>query len=80
MDQGWERGLSFLYFIYIYTYIFFLSEKKDSGVMDGKDDLYFTSFSTVFQSCLDDGQMKMKGCVHYGWDDFASSGAQTRDL
>ena len=51
--------------------------------MDGKDDLYFTSFSTVFQSYLDDGPMKMKGCVQwnpiYGWDDFASSGAQTRD-
>ena len=41
------------------------------------DDLQF-SFSTVFQSYQDDGQMIMKGCVQwnsvYGGADFASSG------
>ena len=43
----------------------------------------FTSFSTIIQSYQDDGQMIMKGWVQwspvYGWEEFASSGARTRD-
>ena len=39
----------------------------------------FTSFSTVFQSYQDDGQMIKKGCVQwnlvYGREDFALRGA-----
>ena len=43
----------------------------------------FTSFSTVFQSYQDDGRMITKGCEQWnpvdGIEDFASSGARTRD-
>ena len=37
--------------------------------MDGWMTCDFTSFSTVFQSYQDDGQMIMKGCVQ--WNPFA---------
>ena len=33
--------------------------------MDGWMTCDFTSFSTVFQSNLDDGQVIMKGCVQW---------------
>ena len=43
----------------------------------------FMSFSTVFQSYQDNGQMIMKGCVQwnsiYGWEEVSSSGAGTQD-
>ena len=43
----------------------------------------FTSFSTVFKSYQEIGQMIMKSCVQwkpvYGWQDFASSGARTQN-
>ena len=49
--------------------------------MDGRMTCGFISFSTVFQSYQDDGWMIMEGCVQwslvYGWEDFASSRAQT---
>ena len=52
-------------------------------LLDGWMTCDFTSFSSVFQSYQDDGQMIMKGCVQwnpvYGWEDFASSGDRTRD-
>ena len=32
--------------------------------MDGWMTCYFTSFSTVFQSCWDDERLIMKGCVN----------------
>ena len=52
------------------------------GWMDGWMICNFMSFSTVFQSYQDDGQMRMKGCEQwnpvYGWEDFTSSGAKTR--
>ena len=50
--------------------------------MDGWMTCDFTSFSTVFQSYQDDGQIIMKGCVQWnsvdGWENFPSSGARTR--
>ena len=53
-------------------------------IFDGWMTCDFTSFPTVYQSYQDNGQMIMKGCVQwnrvYGWEDFASSGAQTEDL
>ena len=33
------------------------------SIFDGWMSCDFTSFSTVFQSCQDDGQMILKGCV-----------------
>ena len=51
--------------------------------MDGWMICDFTSLSTVFKLYQDDGRMIMKACVQwnhvYGWEDFASSGARTRD-
>ena len=50
--------------------------------MDGWITCDFTSFSTVFQTYLDDDRLIIKGCVQlspaYGRD-FSSSGAGTRD-
>ena len=44
---------------------------------------YSVSFSAVFQSYQDNGQMIKEGCVQwnpvYSWEDFASSGARTQD-
>ena len=40
--------------------------KLQKSWMDGWMTCDFTSFSTVFQSYQDDGQMIMKGCVQ--WD------------
>ena len=54
-----------------------------SFYIDGWMTCDFALFSTVFQSYQDDGQMIMKVCVQlkpvYGREDFASSGAQTKD-
>ena len=36
-----------------------------SGYNEGMDGCNFTSFSTVFQSYQDDGQVIMKGCVQW---------------
>ena len=51
--------------------------------MDGWMTCKFTSFSTVFQSYQDDGQLIMKGCVQLNWfmiqNISASNRARTRD-
>ena len=51
--------------------------------IDGWVTCEFTSFSTVFRSYQDDERLIMKGCVQwspvYGWVEFPSSGARTRD-
>ena len=43
----------------------------------------FSSFSTVVKSYQDNGEMIMKSCLQwrpiYGWEEFVSSRAQTRD-
>ena len=43
-------------------------ETGQDGKMDGWIICDFTSFSTVFQSCEDNGQMIIKGCVQ--WNTF----------
>ena len=61
-----------------YTYVFYHFHEE----MNEWITCNFTSFSTVFQSYLDDGRLIMKGCVQwnsiYGWEDFASSKDRTR--
>ena len=40
-------------------------ENEDEERYDGWMTCYFTSFSTVFQSCQDNGMLIMKGCVQW---------------
>ena len=53
------------------------------STMDGWITFDFTSFITVFQLYQDDGRVIIKDCLQgnpvYGVEDFASSGAGTRN-
>ena len=58
------------------------AQQPPVGMNDGwMDDLNLTSFSTVFQSYQDDGQMIMKGCMLLFTVDknLPRAGAQTLD-
>ena len=68
-----------IFFILFYSVLAFVTYFPLHGWMT----CYFTSFSTVFQSYQDNEMLITKGCVQwnpvYGWEEFASSWARTRD-